>query len=612
MTTPKIYIGHDLKGQKPHYVALSRHSLTVAGSGAGKGSCQIIPNLREWEGSAVITDPKAEAANLTALHRRDVLGQEVVVFDPFHYANVPDELRKTFNPLDLIDSFEAIMSLGNGLVHRAENERDPHWNDGAQTVLEGAIALVKSSPHIPPQNKNLITVLNFLRDLKDNTPAKREEPRFIMPGMPPSASIPEGATVASMARAALKNCTAYGGLAQEAVAFLAETGESSSFFTNLSRQTKWLRSPHMRAFLCGGSPVDLRQLKHGRMTVYLVLPPNYLKLYARFLRVFTSLCLDLMWQKTPDGSELGTRCLFLLDEFPALGRMDSLKVEALPQGRSYGLHVWPFCQQWGQLCDVYGEDGANAFLGAADAFCAYGLDDPETPKLISEQMGRVSVDDVAPSVRMTALGRPAPYSRARMEGMRLDTPRQQQSFKPRPDNPDAPAVLSTNKRDQEKWVESIRGETRMIEQHDHKAQLWQEQSDMARSLAMARLGTPRMAPEEISRQLVAPPFKIAEKMLVRLRGNSWVWMKPRRFDTPPPPEPPKLSAPAWGIVIAGACSPFALGGLASLTGLGDYDRVAGGAFTALLFGGGFIFLIGLWKMGRQLNGQNTDDPARQS
>lgn len=617
MTTPRIYVGHDLRGQKPLHVTLSRHALTVAGSGAGKGSCQIVPNLLEWPGSAVVTDPKGEAANLTALHRRDALGQEVVVFDPFNYADVPPEMRKTFNPLDLVDSFEAIMSLGNGLVYRAENEREPHWNDGAQTLLEGVIALVKSSPNIPAAQKNLITVVSFLRQLKDKTPVStKPQSRLILPGMPAPApaAIPPGTTVADMAKAALNGCTAYGGLAQEAVAFLAETGESSSFFTNLSRQTKWLRSPRMQAFLGGSSPVDLRQLKHGRMTVYLVLPPNYLKLFARFLRVFTSLCLDLMWQKMPDGSQLGTRCLFLLDEFPALGKMDSLPVEALPLGRSYGLHVWPFCQQWGQLCDVYGEDGANAFLGAADAFCAYGLDDPETPKLISEQMGRVSVDDVASDVRFTLYGRPAAHPQARLEGLRLDTPREQESFRRAKDGNAPPSALDLSRRDrnQKKWIGSIQAEITADERARRRAEDWQAEKDVMQSVLMARVGSPRMAPEQIAQQVMAPPFEIAREMLVRLRGNNWVRMKPRRFDAPPPPEPAKLSTKGWGIFAAVACSPFALAGLASLTGLGDYDTVGRAAFTALLVGLVFAVIAALWQHWRQLNAPNRGDLDPQS
>ncbi|PJN92719.1 TRAG protein, partial [Amaricoccus sp. HAR-UPW-R2A-40] len=96
------------------------HALTIAGSGSGKGSCQIIPNLKEWPESAVVIDPKGEVARETAVFRKENLGQEVAVLDPFIYASVPDELRQTLNPLDLVKTSADLNTLANGLIMRSE------------------------------------------------------------------------------------------------------------------------------------------------------------------------------------------------------------------------------------------------------------------------------------------------------------------------------------------------------------------------------------------------------------------------------------------------------------------------------------------------------------
>ncbi|PJN92842.1 hypothetical protein CNY89_24565, partial [Amaricoccus sp. HAR-UPW-R2A-40] len=66
----------------------------------------------------------------------------------------------------------------------------------------------------------------------------------------------------------------------------------------------------------------------------------------------------------------------------------------LPLGRSYGLHAWPFCQNWAQLVDIYGESGAESFLASCDAFCVYGLDDPRTPQLVSDFIGRITPSEL--------------------------------------------------------------------------------------------------------------------------------------------------------------------------------------------------------------------------
>lgn len=490
----EIFLGNSTGwSQKPRRIALTRHALTVAGSGAGKGSCQIIPNLRgahAWRGSAVVVDPKGEAAQETALWRRDELGQEVAVLDPFHYANIPDELRRALNPLDMVETFEDVTALGNGLILRADNEREPHWNDCAQTLLQGAVALVKSSPNIPDEHRNLVTVAAFLDELKDQSP---------VPGAAPAA------TVASMAKAALRSCPAFGGLGRKAAAMLTETRESEAFFTTLNRQTLWLASDTIREFLAAPSSVDLRQLKRGRMTVYLVLPPDLLTDYARFLRVFTQQALSVMWEKMPDGAEMGTRCLFVLDEFPALGRMDKLKVEALPLGRSYGLHVWPFLQYWQQLIDTYGESGAEAFLASCDALCAYGLDDEETPELLSRLMGRVSVDELEGTLSASLHGRPRSYIKKHIE---------------QPENGKANPLLGTL-RDRETLLETAR---------DHEIRTWEDKQSLTRSLITARHNLPRMPADEITRQTaVDPATKIARAMLVRLRGNEWLTLTPAPY-----------------------------------------------------------------------------------
>ena len=86
-----------------------RHVCLVSGSRGGKGTSFIIPSLLEWPGSAVLVDPKGENATITAARTRRGsthcrgLGQTVKVLDPFGAAQVDDELRGRFNPLDALD-----------------------------------------------------------------------------------------------------------------------------------------------------------------------------------------------------------------------------------------------------------------------------------------------------------------------------------------------------------------------------------------------------------------------------------------------------------------------------------------------------------------------------
>ena len=59
------------------------HLMTIAPTGAGKGRDVIIPNLLSYDGSVVVFDPKGENYDVTHRYRRDVLGHQVVLLDPF-------------------------------------------------------------------------------------------------------------------------------------------------------------------------------------------------------------------------------------------------------------------------------------------------------------------------------------------------------------------------------------------------------------------------------------------------------------------------------------------------------------------------------------------------
>src|SRR5207245_105154 len=94
--------------------------------------------------SVVVVDFKGENARLTAEHRRRVFGHRIVMLDLFKVVtNQPD----TFNPLDFIDknssvAIDACRDLGEAMVIRTGQEKDPHWADSAEAWLSALISLV--------------------------------------------------------------------------------------------------------------------------------------------------------------------------------------------------------------------------------------------------------------------------------------------------------------------------------------------------------------------------------------------------------------------------------------------------------------------------------------
>lgn len=368
-----------------HTAELKRHALTLASTGSGKGACQILPTCILWDGSLVVVDPKGEAAEFTVRNKAQLDPSRIAVLDPFNYADLPtatpqmtayeqlaqgyvEDYRVRFNPLDLVEDEDDLRMIANGMIMRTGSESDPFWKDSSEAIIAGFLAFIAGT--CGDEDRHLGTVIDLIRSLEND--AERD------------------ATLALM-----RECEGFGGISIDAANRLSKGGNTiGSILETLKTELLWLTSPKIRHFLRGGDDLDLHQLKTGRLKLFLVIPPDKLDGYGTFLRLFVRCALSVMWRKT-GSAQKGTSCLFLLDEFAALGKISEIRTSALQQGRSFGLHVWPFVLSWTQLVDLYGRDGAEDFIGATDVFSAYGVQDTETAELISRRIGNTTSADVA-------------------------------------------------------------------------------------------------------------------------------------------------------------------------------------------------------------------------
>src|SRR5271155_2618652 len=114
-----------------------RHIITIAGSRAGKGRSVLVPNLITYPGSILAIDPKGDLASLTADWRADMLGQKVIVLDPFGVAgDVATRHGGVFNPLTILDEdsptlIEDAGLIADALIVPAPGAKEPHWDERA-------------------------------------------------------------------------------------------------------------------------------------------------------------------------------------------------------------------------------------------------------------------------------------------------------------------------------------------------------------------------------------------------------------------------------------------------------------------------------------------------
>ncbi|WP_424930661.1 type IV secretory system conjugative DNA transfer family protein [Amaricoccus tamworthensis] len=361
-----------LIGRNPHTGRLLRydgpaHLITLAPTRAGKGVGTVIPNLLAAERSVLVIDPKGENARIAGEARRRF--GTVHILDPFEVSGHPSAC---YNPLDRLtpdslDLGEDAASLTEALVMDPPGQvTEAHWNEEAKAILGGLIMFCVC--HEDRDRRSLATVREYLT-------LPPEKLRALLELMQDSDE-------------------AGGLIARAANRFLGKADrEAASVLSNAQRHTHFLDSPRIAKCLAR-SDFAFSDLRHRITSVFLVLPPNRMDAYSRWLRLLVSQALQDIARdaERPQGASEGRSehlkapALFLLDEFAALGRLEAVE-RAMGLMAGYGLQLWPILQDMSQLKDLYGER-AGTFIANAGVQQVFGVNDFETAKWLSQMIGQ--------------------------------------------------------------------------------------------------------------------------------------------------------------------------------------------------------------------------------
>lgn len=396
-----------------------RHLLTIAGSRAGKGVSLIIPNLIFYEGSAVVIDPKGENAARTARRRGNGtslggpgLGQEVHVLDPFGDTGLPSS---SYNPLESLDArkpevVEDIGLFADALIVHPDNG-DQHWTDTAQALLRALILLVVGDPRFQDR-RNLITVRRLLiltdpaieqvqdddgerkRQAAREKKAKQSKKRKAKEGSDDSEDDDEEIVVnrlgaeQALIRLLLNQADMPSGYICVGIGEqLSAMGpnELGSVLSSTRTQTQWLDSPKMAGVL-ERSDFQLGDIKRKKMSIYLCLPATRMGTHSRWLRLMVLLAIGVM-ERVKIKPDLPV--LFVLDEFPVLGYMQSIETAAgLMAG--FGVKLWPIVQNIGQLKQHYSKTW-ETFVANSGIVTAFGVSDSESLNFLSGSLGNTGI-----------------------------------------------------------------------------------------------------------------------------------------------------------------------------------------------------------------------------
>lgn len=333
------------------------HVLCFAPTRSGKGVGLVVPTLLTWPGSAIVHDIKGENFQLTSGFR----GQHgrILLFDPTNAQSA------AYNPLLEVRRGEwevrDVQNIADVLVDpEGALERRNHWEKTSHSLLVGAILHVLYAE----QEKTLASVSALLSDPKRAI----EKTLHAMMTTPHLGAAGAHPVIASAARELLnKSENERSGVLSTAMSFLGLYRDP--VVAQVTRHCDW----RIRDLIEDERPT----------TLYLVVPPSDISRTKPLIRVVLNQIGRRLTEELHDHRRR-QRLLLMLDEFPALGRLDFFE-SALAFMAGYGLKSFLIAQSLNQIEKAYGPN--NAILDNCHVRISFATNDERTAKRVSDALG---------------------------------------------------------------------------------------------------------------------------------------------------------------------------------------------------------------------------------
>jgi len=322
------------------------HVLVVGGTGTGKSSCIAIPTLQNWRGTIFAVDIKGELYKNTKDNRRNIK-----LFDPENKNN-----RYVYDPYVFLNQStnpaQEARAIAQAVIPLPHDVREPFWIESAQIILTGAIlhyhhakcSFIETLRNIQSQNaQTLIKIISESSNDKAKLCAKSFE------GM-------DGKVLA--------------GIFTEITRGIIALVTDDDIVAALSyEETKEIISP-----------MDLE----SGTDVYIKIPEYFLTQWKSLLTLMVNQFISFFERRkeSPDNRPI----LFLLDEFPRLGKIPAI-TDALATLRSKKITICIIIQSLAQLKMIYSHDAQEVIADTCAFKAVLGATDANTQEYFSKLVG---------------------------------------------------------------------------------------------------------------------------------------------------------------------------------------------------------------------------------
>jgi len=297
------------------------HILIVGGAGSGKTSCIAIPSLMAWRECVFCIDIKGELYQCTQ-HKRpnvkifDPTSESTYGYDPFYL------LKKCDNPA------QEALAIAQALVPLPLETKDSFWIDNAQNIFTAAII------HCSARGLSFLDTIEFLQSTT---------PKVLIQELRESTEREARYYVNSLADMDVRTLSS----------IMAELSKNIVLFVTDKNLIHAMSRPKKI------TPADL---EYGS-DVFLCIPEHLLRQLKSLLTLIVRQFLR-HFEKRPNMT--AAPILFLLDEFPRLGKIEEL-ADGLATLRSKKITICPIIQSLAQLDLIYGAAARRVIVDN----CAY-------------------------------------------------------------------------------------------------------------------------------------------------------------------------------------------------------------------------------------------------
>jgi type IV secretion system protein VirD4 len=331
---------------KGELVRLSGQQFVIlaAPTRSGKGVGVVIPNLLEYQESAVVLDIKQENYELTSGWRASQ-GQEIYLFNPF----AEDRRTHRWNPLSYVSRDPAfrvsdLMSIAAMLYPDGADDQK-FWISQARNAFMAFTLFLfekwqeEEKQGVPSQLRNRPTLGAVYRlssgdgsDLKQFYQLLAQQP-----------------FLGGNARSAFAN-------------LLSQTNET---FASILGTFKEPLNAWINPVLDAATSADdflLTDVRQKKMTIYIGIQPNKLAESRLIVNLFFSQLINQNTRELPQNNPaLKQQCLLLMDEFTSIGKVEII-ASAVAYMAGYNMRLLPIIQSMAQLDAIYGKDVSRTMI----------------------------------------------------------------------------------------------------------------------------------------------------------------------------------------------------------------------------------------------------------